>query len=211
MSHQYYCKINHQLYGPISGQNLQELALLGRLSPDDEVRLDGTNRWIRAGDIKNLQFQNKPQKEAEPAESDKTSQLNVSENKMLDLMAKLAESEETSQPVHPPVNHSPKSNISIPPPQEYKAVETVAAIYIALGYLTILVGVVLLVLLGGSRTEDKGPVFVSVVVSIAIAVLSIFATAQLLMMAVNSAKNLDRLTSSNLIIMKAILQDKKQP
>src|SRR5262245_40318151 len=50
----YYCKVNGQLIGPISPKHLRYLAFYGRLAPEDLVRKEGTEEWVKAGSLANL-------------------------------------------------------------------------------------------------------------------------------------------------------------
>jgi len=53
MANYYYARGN-QRFGPVSAQQLRQLAVQRKLSPNDRVLAEGTNEWVQAGTINAL-------------------------------------------------------------------------------------------------------------------------------------------------------------
>src|SRR5262245_4236327 len=60
MASDYYCRINGKDLGPVSAKHLRYLAAFGKLSPDDLVRKEGTDEWVRAGSLEGLFAEARP-------------------------------------------------------------------------------------------------------------------------------------------------------
>ena len=64
MATHFYIQIKGIENGPMNSKELMLLAQLGRLSPTDMVRMDGSDKWVLASRIKELEF-GSPQEESE--------------------------------------------------------------------------------------------------------------------------------------------------
>ena len=56
MALKFYIQIKGKVSGPLSGSELMSLAQSGKLLPTDMVRQDGSDKWVQANRIRNLDF-----------------------------------------------------------------------------------------------------------------------------------------------------------
>ena len=54
MAQQWYCQISGKQYGPLSPQQLKQLAATGKLKPEDGVRRESDKKWAPASKVKGL-------------------------------------------------------------------------------------------------------------------------------------------------------------
>ena len=68
MALKFYIQVKGKVSGPLSGSELMSLAQSGKLLPTDMVRQDGSDNWVQANRIRNLEFgtpQEEPEEEIE--------------------------------------------------------------------------------------------------------------------------------------------------
>jgi len=97
--------------GPISPKELVRLAESGALSPDDLVRKEGTDKWVRASQIKGLTFLHpSPDVVSDPPEDDDgVFAEEYAEEDFDEMPAQLSTPAETPRRVTTPPRHSTKS------------------------------------------------------------------------------------------------------
>lgn len=64
MAQQWYCRISGKQYGPLSPKQLKQLAVQGKLKPDDGVRRESDKQWAPANKVKGLFSEGPESKEA---------------------------------------------------------------------------------------------------------------------------------------------------
>jgi len=198
MALKFYIQVKGKVSGPLSGSELMSLAQLGKLLPTDMVRQDGSDKWVQANRIRNLEF-GTPQDE--PGEEEIEEILEV-------------------EPVRPnpaPVVNKPPAqqhfliNDDLPPPPNYGFVEFVAGVYTFLGVLTLIGSVIAVFAIGAMESNGRdggqkaGTIF-GIIIFGAITSITCFAMAQLFAMAINGSKNLHYIMHSNLVAMRVMVR-----
>ena len=195
MALKFYIQVKGKVSGPLSGSELMSLAQSGKLLPTDMVRQDGSDKWVLASRIKELEF-GSPQEESE----------GEIEEEVLVVDPK---------PIPPtPLGQSADSiatpNINLPPPPDYGFVETFAIIYIIMGVITLIGSISAVIVIAALKTNDKDDgqkvgVIIGIIIFGAIASITCFAMAQLFTMAINGSKNLHYIMHSNMVAMRVIV------
>lgn len=196
MSIKYYIQVNGKVSGPLGGRELMSLAQLGKLLPTDMVRQDGSDKWIQANRIRNLDFgtpQEEPEKEieeileVEPVRPNPATVVDEPSNQQNFL-----------------INHD------LPPPPNYGFVDFVAGVYTVLGVLTLIGSAFAVIAVGAVRSNgdggQKAGVIFGIIILGAITSITCFAMAQLFAMAINGSKNLHYIMHSNLVAMRVIVR-----
>ena len=198
MALKFYIQVKGKVSGPLSGSELMSLAQLRKLSPTDMVRQDGSDKWVQANRIRNLDF-GTPQEEPEEE----------IEEEILEV-----------EPVRPnpaPVVNKPSTqqhfliNDDLPPPPNYGFVEFVAGVYNTLGALTLLGSVIAVFSIGamksnGTDGDQKAGVIFGIIIFGVITAITCFAMAQLFAMAINGSRNLHYIMHSNLVAMRVMVR-----
>jgi GYF domain 2 len=195
MALKFYIQVKGKVSGPLSGSELMSLAQLGKLLPTDMVRQDGSDKWVLASRIKELEF-GSPQEESE---------VEIEEEVLV----------VDPKPIPPtPLGQSADSiaapNINLPPPPDYGFVETFAIIYIIMGVITLVGSISAVIVIAALKTNDKDDgqkvgVIIGIIIFGAIASITCFAMAQLFTMAINGSKNLHYIMHSNMVAMRVIV------
>ena len=197
MALKFYIQVKGKVSGPLSGTELMSLAQSGELLPTDMVRQDGSDKWVQANRIRNLDFgtpQDAPEEEIE---------------EILEV-----------EPVRPnpaPVVNKPSNqqhfliNDDLPPPPNYGFVEFVAGVYTFLGVLTLIGSVIAVFSIGAIESNgrdggQKAGVIFGIIIFGAITAITCFAMAQLFAMAINGSKNLHYIMHSNLVAMRVMVR-----
>ena len=206
MATHFYIQIKGIENGPMNSKELMLLAQLGRLSPTDMVRMDGSDKWVLASRIKELEF-GSPQEESE---------VEMEEEVLVVDPEPIPPPSFLSSPNPPtPSGQSAGSisapNINLPPPPDYGFVETVATMYNTMGVVT-LIGSFIAVLIVSSVDSGGKDAFgqkfgsvIGIIIFGAIASITCFAMAQLFTMAINGSKNLHYIMHSNMVAMRVIV------
>lgn len=206
MASHFYIQIKGIENGPMNSKELMLLAQLGRLSPTDMVRMDGSDKWVLASRIKELEF-GSPQEESE---------VEIEEEVLVVDPEPIPPPSFLSSPNPPtPSGQSADSisapNINLPPPPDYGFVETVATMYNTMGVVT-LIGSFIAVLIVSSVDSGGKDAFgqkfgsvIGIIIFGAIASITCFAMAQLFTMAINGSKNLHYIMHSNMVAMRVIV------
>ncbi len=206
MASHFYIQIKGIENGPMNSKELMLLAQLGRLSPTDMVRMDGSDKWVLASRIKELEF-GSPQEESE---------VEIEEEVLVVDPEPIPPPSFLSSPNPPtPSGQSADSisapNINLPPPPDYGFVETVATMYNTMGIVT-LIGSFIAVLIVSSVDSGGKDAFgqkfgsvIGIIIFGAIASITCFAMAQLFTMAINGSKNLHYIMHSNMVAMRVIV------
>jgi hypothetical protein len=206
MASHFYIQIKGIENGPMNSKELMLLAQLGRLSPTDMVRMDGSDKWVLASRIKELEF-GSPQEESE---------VEIEEEVLVVDPEPIPPPSFLSSPNPPtPSGQSAGSisapNINLPPPPDYGFVETVATMYNTMGVVT-LIGSFIAVLIVSSVDSGGKDAFgqkfgsvIGIIIFGAIASITCFAMAQLFTMAINGSKNLHYIMHSNMVAMRVIV------
>ena len=197
MALKFYIQVKGKVSGPLSGSELMSLAQLGKLLPTDMVRQDGSDKWVQANRIRNLDFgapKEEPEEEIE---------------EILEV-----------EPVRPnpaPVDNKPSTqqhfliNDDLPPPPNYSFVKFVAGVYTFLGALTLVGSVIAVFAIGALETNDMGGgqkenTIFGIIIFGAITSITCFAMAQLFAMAINGSRNLHYIMHSNLVAMRVMVR-----
>ena len=197
MALKFYIQVKGKVSGPLSGSELMSLAQLGKLLPTDMVRQDGSDKWVQANRIRNLDFgtpQDEPEEEIE---------------EVLEV-----------EPVRPnpaPVVNKPATqqhsliSDDLPPPPNYGFVEFVAGVYTFLGVLTLIGSVIAVFSIGAIESNgrdggQKAGVIFGIIIFGAITSITCFAMAQLFAMAINGSRNLHYIMHSNMVAMRVMVQ-----
>ena len=197
MALKFYIQIKGKVSGPLSGSELMSLAQSGKLLPTDMVRQDGSDKWVQANRIRNLDFgasQEEPVEEIEEI-------LEVEPPRYFPSTASGSSS--------PPAQQHFMINDDLPRPPIYGFVEIVAGVYIFLGALTMVgsafsvAGVNALVM---NDNGIKAPLIFGIIILGAITSITCFAMAQLFTMALNGSKNLHYIRHSNLVTMRVMVR-----
>ena len=197
MALKFYIQVKGKVSGPLSGSELMSLAQLGKLLPTDMVRQDGSDKWVQANRIRNLDFgtpQDEPEEEIE---------------EILEV--------EPLRPNPAPVVNKPATqqhfliNDDLPPPPNYGFVEFVAGVYTFLGALTLIGSVIAVFAIGAMESNgrdggQKAGVIFGIIIFGAITAITCFAMAQLFAMAINGSKNLHYIMHSNLVAMRVMVR-----
>jgi len=199
MALKFYIKVKGKVSGPLIGSELMSLAQSGKLLPTDMVRQDGSDKWVQANRIRNLDFgtpQEEPEEEIEEI-------LEVDPAHYSTFPAPRA-----NKP--PPQQHF-LINDDLPPPPNYGFVEFVAGAYTFLGVLTLIGSVIAVFAIGALETNDKGGgqkagVIFGIIIFGAITSITCFAMAQLFAMAINGSKNLHYIMHSNMVAMRVMVK-----
>ena len=197
MALKFYIQVKGKVSGPLSGSELMSLAQLGKLLPTDMVRQDGSDKWVQANRIRNLDFgapKEEPEEEIE---------------EILEV-----------EPVRPnpaPVDNKPSTqqhfliNDDLPPPPNYSFVKFVAGVYTFLGALTLVGSVIAVIAIGALESNGRdggqkaGTIF-GIIIFGAITSITCFAMAQLFAMAINGSRNLHYIMHSNLVAMRVMVR-----
>jgi len=195
MALKFYIQVKGKVSGPLSGSELMSLAQLGKLLPTDMVRQDGSDKWVQANRIRNLDF-GTPKEEPEEEEI---------EEEILEV-----------EPVRP--NPAPRANnqpiqqyFDLPHPPNYSFVKFVAGVYTFLGALTLVGSVIAVFAIGALETNDMGGgqkenTIFGIIIFGAITSITCFAMAQLFGMAINGSRNLHYIMHSNLVAMRVMVR-----
>ena len=196
MALKFYIQVKGKVSGPLSGSELMSLAQLGKLLPTDMVRQDGSDKWVQANRIRNLDF-GTPKEEPEEE----------IEEEILEV-----------EPVRPnpaPVVNKPSTqqhfliNDDLPPAPNYSFVEFVAGVYTFLGVLTLIGSVIAVFAIGALESngrDGKAGIIIGIIIFGAITSITCFAMAQLFAMAINGSRNLHYIMHSNLVVMRVMVR-----
>lgn len=197
MALKFYIQVKGKVSGPLSGSDLMSLAQSGKLLPTDMVRQDGSDKWVQANRIRNLDF-GTPQDQPEEVEEE------------------ILEVEPLLQNTAPRANNQPSKqhfliNDDLPPPPNYGFVEFVAGVYTFLGVLTLIGSVIAVFVVGALESNgrdggQKAGVIFGIIIFGAITAITCFAMAQLFAMAINGSKNLHYIMHSNLVAMRVMVR-----
>ena len=183
MALKFYIQVKGKVSGPLSGSELISLAHLGKLSPTDMVRQEGSDRWVQANRIRNLAFgspQIKVEEEIEeilglePAPPKKTPQKveeeieevlglarpNKPHQELEEEIEEILEVEPARQTTSHRANNQPDQqhfliNDDLPPPPNYGFVEFVAGAYTFLGVLTLIGSVIAVIAVGAMESNGR--------------------------------------------------------
>ena len=198
MAIKFYIQVKGKVSGPLSGSELMSLAQLGKLLPTDMVRQDGSDKWVQANRIRNLDF-GKPQDEPEEEIEEEILEVEPLRSNPAPIVNK------------PPAQQHFLDNDDLPPAPNYGFVEFVAGVYTFLGVLTLIAGVIAVFAVGilESNGRDVGLKTVTIfgiIIFGAITSISCFAMAQLFAMAINGSRNLHYIMHSNIVAMRVMVQ-----
>lgn len=198
MALKFYIQVKGKVSGPLSGSELMSLAQSGKLLPTDMVRQDGSDKWVQANRIRNLDFgtpQDQPEEEVEE---------------------EILEVEPLRPNPAPRANNQPAQqhfliNDDLPPPPNYGFVEFVAGVYTFLGALTLIGSVIAVFAIGALESNgrdggQKAGVIFGIIIFGAITSITCFAMAQLFAMAINGSRNLHYIMHSNLVAMRVMVR-----
>lgn len=226
MALKFYIQVKGKVSGPLSGSELMSLAQSGKLLPTNMVRQDGSDNWVKANRIRNLEFgtpQEEPEEEIEEILEVDPDPILPPVRDLLKPHRRWGRAETTpplgqlSSPIKPapPIRQTnkpitePKDNL--PPPPDYGFVQTVATMYNTMGVLT-LIGSFFAVLSFGSKDSggkdsggQKESLILGIIIFGAISSITCFAMAQLFTMAINGSKNLHYIMHSNIVAMRVIV------
>ena len=197
MALKFYIQVKGKVSGPLSGSELMSLAQMGKLLPTDMVRQDGSDKWVQANRIRNLDFgttQEEPEEEIEEQ---------VIKVEQAPIQRPSADT--------PPAQQHFLINDDLPPPPNYGFVEFVAGVYTFLGALTLIGSVIAVFAVGALESSgrdggQKAGVIFSIIIFGAITSITCFAMAQLFTMAINGSKNLHYIMHSNLVAMRVMVR-----
>ena len=197
MALKFYIQVKGKVSGPLSGSELMSLAQIGKLLPTDMVRQDGSDKWVQANRIRNLEF-GTPQEELE------------------EEIEEVLEVGPVRPNPAPRANNQPAQqhfliNDDLPPPPNYGFVEFVAGVYTFLGALTLIGSVIAVFAIGAMESNgrdggQKAGVIFGIIIFGAITAITCFAMAQLFAMAINGSKNLHYIMHSNLVAMRVMVR-----
>ena len=198
MALKFYIQVKGKVSGPLSGSELMSLAQLGKLLPTDMVRQDGSDKWVQANRIRNLEFC-KPQEEFE------------------EEIEEILEVEPLRQNTAPHANNQPAKqhfliNDDLPPPPSYDFVEFVAIVYNIFGALALIGSPIIGFIVLKENLGENYPVWKKAglqfgfVIFGVITSITFYATAQLFAMAINGSKNLHYIMHSNMVAMRVIVR-----
>jgi hypothetical protein len=199
MALKFYIQVKGKVSGPLSGSELMSLAQLGKLLPTDMVRQDGSDKWVQANRIRNLEF-GTPQEESEEEIEEV---LEVEPARYFPNPAPVVNKPSTQQ--HFLINDD------LPPPPNYGFVEFVAGVYTFLGVLTLIGSVIAVFAIGALESNGRdggqkaGTIF-GIIIFGAITSITCFAMAQLFAMAINGSRNLHYIMHSNLVAMRVMVR-----
>ena len=200
----FFIQVKGKVSGPLSGSELTSLAHLGKLSPTDLVRQEGSDRWVQANRIRNLAF-GSPQEEV----GDEIEEiLEIEPEPRLESPPFIMPSRQSTVSI---TGLNLTGNDDLPPPPDYAFVETVATMYNTMGVVT-LIGSFFAVLIvssmdsgGKDASGQKFGSVIGIIIFGAIASITCFAMAQLFTMAINGSKNLHYIMHSNIVAMRVIV------
>ena len=199
MALKFYIQVKGKVSGPLIGSELMSLAQLGKLLPTDMVRQDGSDKWVQANRIRNLEF-GTPQEESEEEIEEV---LEVEPARYFPNPAPVVNTPSTQQ--HFLINDD------LPPPPNYGFVEFVAGVYTFLGVLTLIGSVIAVFAIGAMESNGRdggqkaGTIF-GIIIFGAITSITCFAMAQLFAMAINGSRNLHYIMHSNLVAMRVMVR-----
>lgn len=197
MALKFYIQIKGKVSGPLSGSDLMSLAQSGKLLPTDMVRQDGSDKWVQANRIRNLDF-------------------GASQEEPVEEIEEILEVEPLRPNPVPRANNQPAQqhfliNDDLPPPPNYGFVEFVAGVYTFLGVLTLIGSVIAVFAIGAMESNGRdggqkaGTIF-GIIIFGAITSITCFAMAQLFAMAINGSRNLHYIMHSNLVAMRVMVR-----
>ena len=207
MATHFYIQIKGIENGPINSKELMLLAQLGRLSPTDMVRMDGSDKWVLASRIKELEF-GSPQEESE---------VEIEEEVLVVDPEPIPPPSFLSSPNPPtPSGQSADSisapNINLPPPPDYGFVEQIITVCNIMGVVTLIGSFIAVIFVGTMNSEilrEKAGIIIGLMVgTLILGVLisiTMFAMAQLLTMATYGSINLHYIMHSNLVSMRIMV------
>lgn len=198
MALKFYIQVKGKVSGPLSGNELMSLAQLGKLLPTDMVRQDGSDKWVQANRIRNLDF-GTPKEEPEE-----------------EIEEEILEVEPLRQNTAPRANNQPAQQHSfisddLPHPANYGFVKFVAGVYTFLGALTLVGSVIAVIVVGALESNGRdggqkaGTIF-GIIIFGPITAITCFAMAQLFAMAINGSRNLHYIMHSNLVAMRVMVR-----
>ena len=203
MKKKYYIQANGKVNGPLSGKDLMSLARLGKLLPTHMVRQDGSDKWIQANRIKELDFATPEEEPGE--ETEEVLELEIEE--VLELETDNSNSATPGNKLSNNQNYF--INYDLPPAPSYGFVDFVAVVYNVFGVLT-LIGSTSILIYWASQTYGNGYQKASLIFGTILggimASITCFATAQLFAMAIDGSKNLHYIMHSNLVAMRVIVR-----
>ena len=199
MALKFYIQVKGKVSGPLSGSELMSLAQLGKLLPTDMVRQDGSDKWVQANRIRNLEF-GTPQEESEEEIEEV---LEVEPARYFPNPAPVVNKPSTQQ--HFLINDD------LPPPPNYSFVKFVAGVYTFLGALTLIGSVIAVFSMGAMESNgrdggQKAGVIFGIIIFGVITAITCFAMAQLFAMAINGSRNLHYIMHSNLVGMRVMVR-----
>ena len=204
MASHFFIQVQGKVSGPMNSKELLLLAQLGRLSPSDMVRQEGSDKWVLASRIKELEF-GSPQEEV----GDEIEEiLEIEPEPRLESPPFIMPSRQSTVSI---TGLNLTGNDDLPPPPDYAFVETVATMYNTMGVVT-LIGSFFAVLIvssmdsgGKDASGQKFGSVIGIIIFGAIASITCFAMAQLFTMAINGSKNLHYIMHSNIVAMRVIV------
>ncbi len=204
MASHFFIQVQGKVSGPMNSKELMLLAQLGRLSPSDMVRQEGSDKWVLASRIKELEF-GSPQEEV----GDEIEEiLEIEPEPRLESPPFIMPSRQSTVSI---TGLNLTGNDDLPPPPDYAFVETVATMYNTMGVVT-LIGSFFAVLIvssmdsgGKDASGQKFGSVIGIIIFGAIASITCFAMAQLFTMAINGSKNLHYIMHSNIVAMRVIV------
>ena len=196
MALKFYIQVKGKVSGPLSGSDLISLAQLGKLLPTDMVRQDGSDKWVQANRIRNLDF-GKPQDEPEEEIEEEILEIAPLPSNQAPIVNK------------PSTQQHSLINDDLPPPPNYGFVEFVAGVYTFLGVLTLIGSVIAVFAIGtleSNGRDGKAGIIIGIIIFGAITSITCFAMAQLFAMAINGSRNLHYIMHSNLVAMRVMVR-----
>jgi hypothetical protein len=204
MALKFYIQVKGKVSGPLSGSELMSLAQLRKLSPTDMVRQDGSDKWVQANRIRNLDF-GTPQEEPEEEIEEEILEVEPVCPNPAPIKRRRAKIPVTQ------LHFLLDDDDDLPPPPNYGFVEFVAGVYTFLGVLTLIGSVIAMFSIGAMESNggdggQKADVIFGIIIFGAITVITCFAMAQLFAMAINGSRNLHYIMHSNLVAMRVMVR-----
>lgn len=220
MATHFYIQIKGIENGPMNSKELMLLAQLGRLLPTDMVRMDGSDKWVLASRIKELEF-GSPQEESE---------VEIEEEVLVVDPEPIPPPEHLCSPITPvpPLGQSNSantanssgqstdspaaSNNNLPPTLDHGFVEQIITVCNTMGVVTLIGSFIAVIFVGTINSEilrEKAGIIIGLMVgTLILGVLisiTMFAMAQLLTMAIYGSINLHYIMHSNLVTMRIMV------
>jgi hypothetical protein len=199
MALKFYIQVKGKVSGPLSGSDLMSLAQSGKLLPTDMVRQDGSDKWVQANRIRNLDF-GTPQEEPEEEEIEEVLEIDPAPIKRRRANIPVTQ-----------LHFLLDDDDDLPPPPNYSFVEFVAGVYTFLGVITLIGSVIAVIAIGAIESNGRdggqkaGTIF-GIIIFGAITSITCFAMAQLFAMAINGSKNLHYIMHSNMVAMRVMVK-----